>query len=276
MNNPKKHVENNQHYDEVSEAWRSIFGDNFHWGLFLDSNDSLEIATFNLIEKMASFANLVSSDNVVDIGCGIGEPARYLNEKYGCTVKGISNSVVGVELANSKNRTEFVRFEVADALDSKLPNKFYDVAWLLEMSHLIEDKASLIKEACRSLKPGGRLVLCDLTLKASLSAKEVVSIMKELKLLEFSFGKASLITLEHYKKIFETCGLEKIEVEDISEEVIPTIAGWVKNCEEKKAEIISASSKEHYRNFIESCDILRNFYKNKKWGYGVIVGSKKI
>jgi len=273
VSDQKKHADNNQHYDEISEAWRIIFGDNFHWGLYLKNTDSLEDATVNLIEKMANFADIRSEDAVLDIGCGIGESARYLAKNYRCSVLGISNSEVGIGIAGDE-KVAGIEFKVADALNNGTPADSYDVGWLLEMSHLIENKTSLVKEAYRSLKPGGRIVLCDLTLKKQLSAKEVVAIMDELKLLEFSFGKASLITLERYRKIFEDCGLLNIKMEDISEQVIPTITGWRSNCFENRNAIIDVSSEGHFENFVNSCDILKEFYESGRWGYGVIVGHK--
>lgn len=46
--------QNRQHYDSVTDAWRLILGENFHWGLFRDEADDLETATDRLISAMAA------------------------------------------------------------------------------------------------------------------------------------------------------------------------------------------------------------------------------
>jgi len=76
-----KFKENDLHYDSITDAWPYILGQNFHWGYFESSNDSLEKATDNLIEKMVSYTKQNEKLNVLDVGCGIGGPAFYLHNK---------------------------------------------------------------------------------------------------------------------------------------------------------------------------------------------------
>ena len=72
---------------------------------------------------------------VLDVGCGIGSPALYLNEKFGCSVVGISTSHKGVDLANArsheKKQNSRVRFLVADGTDNLFPDDQFDLAWLM-------------------------------------------------------------------------------------------------------------------------------------------------
>lgn len=266
---------NSTHYNTISEAWPFMLGNNFHWGYFKDKEDSLELSTYQLIDLMIDFGNVAKNSKVLDIGCGIGEPASYLVEKLDCTVTGISNSETGIEMARTRNSTiENLDFQVKDALNLEIENT-YNVAWLLEMSHLIEDKRKLVEESCKALKSGGQIVLCDLTLLQPLSAKEIVRMLKDLKTMEQSFGKAQLWTLEKYKECFESLDLENIKVLDISKEVTPTIQAWKANCLANKSKIIESIGESHLDNFVESCDILEVLYTSGKWGYGVITASKK-
>jgi SAM-dependent methyltransferase len=72
--------------------------------------------------RLAELAGVSGSDAVLDAGCGMGGPARYLAQTYGCTVRGI---------------------------DMTAP-------------YLETDKAAFFAELFRVLKPGGRAVVHDL------------------------------------------------------------------------------------------------------------------
>ena len=265
---------NVRHYNSISEAWPFMLGNNFHWGYFSSQNESLEKATYNLIDQMINLGKIEENSSIIDIGCGIGEPASYLSEKLNCSVIGISNSEKGIEMAIERSGNNTVKFKVADALDNKMASQTFDISWLLEMSHLIEDKKKLIEESTRVLKQGGRIVLCDLMLLRPLSAKEIFSMQKELRVMEQSFGKASLWTSSQYVSLFEELGLDSIEFVNISREVTPTIKAWEENCMINKNKILEVLDISHFNSFLNSCSTLQSLYENKTWGYGIIVGTK--
>lgn len=272
------HEINQQHYDQITNPWQFILGDNFHWGYFSTQGESLEEATNNLIDEMSGLGTIDAATSVLDIGCGIGTPARYLHRKYGCQVKGLSNSAAGVKKANAISEEEGLQAKVSfvkkDALSNGFPDGSFDVAWLMEMSHLIEDKQALIQECYRSLKKGGTCLLCDLTLIKPLTAKEIFTMSQELRLLENSFGKASLITLDQYQELFLKAGFAEVQLVDISQEVIPTLEAWRQNLVENKPKILESFSAGDFDNFVKSCDILEDLYQGSRWGYGIVVAKK--
>jgi len=271
-------MDNSQHYDYITTPWEFLLGKNFHWGYFRSENDSLEKATDLLIDKMFEKVTIDSSKKLLDVGCGIGNPAAYLHRKFGCTVDGISNSTNGVntanEMAKSENISQKVKFHLRDATDNQFPDNSFDVVWIMEMSHLIDDKQKLIDEAFRVLKPGGEMVLCDLTFNKYPSAKEIFSWQDSLKILEKVFGKARLDTLDYYEKLLKTSGFSKIEKEDVSKNVIPTIKYWNENLAKNRTEIDKSFVEEDVFNFAHSCEFLDKVYNSGVWGYGIISGKK--
>jgi len=200
-------MDNSKHYDTITEAWQYMLGEHFHWGYFYSDTRELHNATINLIEIMLSQISVNEKSNIIDIGCGIGNPAIYLNKKYNCRITGISNSPKGIAESKknieSKKLNKNISFYVRDALDNKFENNCFDIAWLLEMSHLIQDKNKLIEETVRVLKQGGQIVLCDLMFKRQLSAHEITTNKSDLIKLETAFGQARIETFNNYVDYFK-------------------------------------------------------------------------
>ena len=116
-------------------------------------------------EVMAEAVSVRVADRVLDAGCGIGGSSFFLAEKKGCTVTGISLSERQIqqarELAKKKRLDDKVCFETMDYCHTNFPDQNFDVIWGCESFCYAADKAQLMQEAFRLLKPGGRMILAD-------------------------------------------------------------------------------------------------------------------
>ena len=121
---------------------------------------------------MAQQGGFGPSMEVLDVGCGIGNPDCLLAESYGCRVTGISTSVAGVEQARrravERTLSDRVTFLVADGMNNGLQMASFDGVWALESSHLMPRKDALLAECARVMRPGARLALCDVILPEEL------------------------------------------------------------------------------------------------------------
>ncbi len=115
---------------------------------------------------LARVAGLQPGWRVLDLGSGIGGPARTLAAEFGC-------NVVGVDLVEESCRTaadltarvglsDRVQFRCADALDTGLESASFDAVVLEHVNMNIADKGGLFYEAARVLRPGGRLALYEI------------------------------------------------------------------------------------------------------------------
>lgn len=268
-------MNNSQHYDSIAEAWQYIFGEHFHWGYFDDSTNKIDEASTKLIQLMLNGLIIKKETKIVDIGCGIGNTSQYLNQQFDCFVEGFSNSPKGIEFAKSNNKSPKINFSVRDALNNGFEDEIFDISWLLEMSHLIQDKDQLIKDSSRVLKPGGKIVLCDLMFKKPLTAQFIFENKEDLIKLEKSFGQAKIELMENYTTYLEQNGFADIEFIDISENVIDTTDSWKENITKNYGRLSTCMDKEAIENFIYSCDLLKKYYQDKVWGYGIIKGTKQ-
>jgi ubiquinone/menaquinone biosynthesis C-methylase UbiE len=118
-------------------------------------------ASLEIIEALG----LTADSHVLDLGSGLGGPARTLAELTGCTITGIDLTpefcAVATTLSEWTGLSERTRFQVGDATATGLPDAAMDAALTVHAAMNISDKQALYAEACRVLLPGGRFVVYD-------------------------------------------------------------------------------------------------------------------
>ena len=107
----------------------------------------------------AELAAIPKGCHVLDAGCGIGGPSRYLADTYGCTVDAIDLTPEFVEVARQLNEKvglgDKITVEVASVTSLPYADQSFDVVLSQNVSMNVSDKSAMFKEAFRVLKPGG-------------------------------------------------------------------------------------------------------------------------
>jgi len=121
------------------------------------------------LEATIEIAELIQADvsnHILDVGSGIGGPARYFANRFGCRVTGIDLTPQFCDVARHLTRLldleDRVRFEVGDALAMLFPDGGFDGAYSMNVSMNIADKDAFYREIRRVLKPGAWLVLSEI------------------------------------------------------------------------------------------------------------------
>ena len=103
---------------------------------------------------------------VLDIGSGIGGPARYFAQALGWRVVGVDLTREFVEVATSLSKRAgmdgAVSFQQANAVATPFEGGTFDGAYTIHVAMNIEDKTSLFREVRRLLKPGGAFGIFDI------------------------------------------------------------------------------------------------------------------
>lgn len=143
-----------------------MWGENIHLGLFESADEDLHTGTERENERLAEGAALRPGQEVIEVGCGIGGPARYIARTRGVRV--VATNISEDQLRIAAERTEeaglshLVRFEYADFHDLPYADGRFDCWWCQGAVLHAVDKARVLREAWRVLKPGGRFVLTEL------------------------------------------------------------------------------------------------------------------
>ena len=116
-------------------------------------------------EDMAGLLRVAASDRVLDVGSGLGGPARYLARRFGCRVSGIDLTAEFCEVARHLTALlgleERVSIAQGDALALPFGDAAFDGAYSMNVSMNIADKRALYREVHRVLKPGAWLMLSE-------------------------------------------------------------------------------------------------------------------
>lgn len=162
------------HYDRQDSLVSGILGALADAGHDLESLDPKVLSgadEFHLGGRATTLAVLESirSDPptlVLDVGCGIGGPARTIATEFDARVVGVdlTSSFVGAasELTALVGLGDRVSFEVGDALNLEQPDGTFDLVTVFHVGMNIADKRQLFTELARVLQPGGRVLVYDI------------------------------------------------------------------------------------------------------------------
>lgn len=106
------------------------------------------------IRELARHAGIGTGTAVLDVCCGVAGPGRMITAELGCDYLGVDYSHSALQLARTMAGALPCRFELARV--PPLPAGRFDVVLLLETMLAFADKAILLAEVARALRPGGR------------------------------------------------------------------------------------------------------------------------
>jgi cyclopropane fatty-acyl-phospholipid synthase-like methyltransferase len=163
-------------------------------------------------DHVATILGLKSGRHVLDIGSGIGGPARYLAHKTGCTVTGVDAQALLVdasrELTKRAQLDGRVRFVAGDFLATELSEQYDHFISMLVFLH-IPVRKPLFDLCFERLKPGGTFVIEDFYEQLPLRPAEVCT-------LRTVVGATSIVQLSTYKAQLEAAGFVDVECVDLT------------------------------------------------------------
>jgi MPBQ/MSBQ methyltransferase len=210
-------------------AWSPNF--NMHFGYWAWGVNPLNREAM-LEQANAEVAGRLNLDEkprrIVDLGCGLGATARFLNRHYPqVRVTGVTIVPWQVDEARRLSSAA-IEFLEEDYTATSFASATFDGAYALESSCHAPgaDKAALIREAYRILKPGARLVVVDGFRKLDTPMCGLVRRAYETICRCWVMEAAHLAS---FLRCLEESGFDDIQVEDASWRAAPSVAHvpWV-------------------------------------------------
>jgi len=196
--------------------------------------DEFHVGGVPAAEHLFGQLNIAPSHTVLDVGCGLGGPARLLASTKGCRVLGVDICAEFVHVGGSINTWPLVglsgrvRLATGDALKLRrstaslsasaasdrnlaVEKESMDAAYLLHVGQNIGNKEALARELFRVLRPGGRVGVFDPTAVQGHAGPAAL-----IYPLPFASGPGhvALATPDEYRAAFEGAGFALVASED--------------------------------------------------------------
>jgi cyclopropane fatty-acyl-phospholipid synthase-like methyltransferase len=158
---------------------------------------------------------------VLDVGSGIGGPARYMAHTAGCRVTALELqpdlNAIAVDLTQRSGLADRVTHVCGDALTLALPDADFDAvtSWLAVLH--VPDRPRLCARLARTLRSGGRCYIEDLCMRKAFSADD----RRDLR--EIVFG-ISVTSIEDYAGDLSAAGFVDVAVTDLTSDWSPYAA----------------------------------------------------
>ena len=128
--------------------------------------DQFHIGSIEQTRELSRMAGMQPGSTVLDVGGGLGGPARVLAYDIGCRVTVLDLTPefgeVGTWLTERCALDDRVVFKVGNALDLPFGDGAFDAVWTQHSSMNIDDKERLYAEIGRVLRSGGRFAFHEI------------------------------------------------------------------------------------------------------------------
>jgi sterol 24-C-methyltransferase len=147
----------NHYYDLVTDFYEFGWGQHFHFAPRLEKEKFL--ASLERHERFLSGKlGLTPGMKVLDVGCGVGGPARYIAQSTGAAITGLNNNAYQIKRCERHTRraklTSLVEFVKADFMELQFRAEQFDAIYTIEASCHAPDRVKLFTGLRRVLKPG--------------------------------------------------------------------------------------------------------------------------
>ena len=127
--------------------------------------DHFHARGFQATKDLADSLPVRPGDRLVDIGCGVGGPARYMAHRFGAHVDGIDITPAFVDAANKltgmTGLADRVTATLGDGQNLPWPDESFDGGYSQHVTMNVPDRDRFFAEAFRVLRPGAFFALTE-------------------------------------------------------------------------------------------------------------------
>ncbi|CAD6639723.1 HN1_G0018220.mRNA.1.CDS.1 [Saccharomyces cerevisiae] len=207
------------YYNVVTDFYEYGWGSSFHFSRFY-KGESFAASIARHEHYLAYKAGIQRGDLVLDVGCGVGGPAREIARFTGCNVIGLNNN--DYQIAKAKyyakkyNLSDQMDFVKGDFMKMDFEENTFDKVYAIEATCHAPKLEGVYSEIYKVLKPGGTFAVYEwvMTDKYDENNPEHRKIAYEI---ELGDGIPKMFHVDVARKALKNCGFEVFVSEDLAD-----------------------------------------------------------
>ncbi|KAI0243621.1 Delta(24)-sterol C-methyltransferase [Massospora cicadina] len=200
----------NAYYNLSTDLYEYGWGTSFHFARMY-KGEPLKQSIARHQHYLALQLQLKPNMKVLDVGCGVGGPAREMIQFTKAHVTGLNNNAYQLDRASRYAAAAMIShkapFIKGDFMNMDIPDNSYDAVYAIEATCHAPTLEGVYKEIFRVVKPGGRVALYEWCLTDTYDCSNATH--KRISLgIEEGDGIAKLYTTEEALAAFKNAGFE--------------------------------------------------------------------
>jgi cyclopropane fatty-acyl-phospholipid synthase-like methyltransferase len=212
--------------------------------------DQIHYHGTDAVRQAAATLGLRRDSRVLEIGSGLGGPARYLAHTVGCHVTALDVQdemhTLAVDLTARCGLADRVTHVLGDALTCPLPDAGFDavVSWLAV--HQIPRRPLLFERLHRTLAPGGALYIEDLHARAPFAGADADDVR------DLLIG-VTMTSADEYQRELHAAGFSDVQLIDMTDD-------WAEFCAGRAAAWRQARDRHVRVHGVDTYERLQGFF----------------
>jgi phosphoethanolamine N-methyltransferase len=227
---------------------------------FLYGSDFLSQGGTKSVDRMFE-GQILDGKKLLDIGSGLGGVDFYLAEKYKVDVIGIDPVERLVDDANNRKSDHkligtvtFVHHN-ADSFSYPYPDNSFDIVFSKEAFLHIADKASLLKEIFRVLRPGGQIIILDWLVESHELGPNITEMMVVDGL------DLKMATPQEYTQYLHDAGFNQISSSPMNELYIGYTQDNIDKIKSNKSDLVHLFGEKEYEYSLKTWGIQKRIFE---------------
>ena len=224
------------------------------------------------VEFAAHRLQIGPTSHVLDLGSGIGGPARYLADRYGCRVTAVELqselNAIAEDLTRRSGLAGLVTHVCDDAAAHRFPEASFSVAvsWLAILH--MPDRRRLFRNIAPSLEVGGKLLIEDLCSRKPFSAPD----LHDLRHVVYGI---TVTSVDAYVADLASAGLTSVQVEDLTPDWAPYAAQRLTAWRANRAEYVRVHGAAAYAGQERFYAVIDRLYESGSLGGVRLIASRR-
>lgn len=203
--------------DDADAFYSTVWGgEDLHIGLYDETNSIREASVATVDRMLSKLPKLTESSSVLDIGAGYGGSMRHIVKATGCQAVCLNISETQNDTNRHKNRAAGLsdQIRVVHGVFEAIPepDNSHDVVWSQDAILHSDQRAKVLAEVFRVLKPGGYFTFTDPMQADDVPEGVLQPVYDRLQL-------NSLGSMRFYREAAEALGFEVVEQEELTHQL---------------------------------------------------------